>query len=279
MPPVDVVEVRPHLLAQLHRGRVCQSPDLFDHLRELGGVLRHPVRADHQHGHDQEDEDEELPAVDGENPSRFGPRRSAGALSWVLVGSSWQFARCLRAARSIRLGRLVAAMSAMNHSHGLSRQPAQGQRRGTTIAATHPECTGDSPEHGGHHGHREPVSHKGRDGPDADALRATAFGRNEWSPARLPQAGVQPVAGSGALGECRSGPARPVTQRRRFPHSWMNCLERTLMSGRPGHSLLQGQSGWMPPRDGPASRTGLTWSPEPPVPTRSPGGSATARGA
>src|SRR5674476_971266 len=67
--PVDVVEVRPHLLTQLHLGRVRQSPELFDQFGELGGVLRHPLWADHEYGDDQEDH--ELPAVDAEHVHRW----------------------------------------------------------------------------------------------------------------------------------------------------------------------------------------------------------------
>jgi hypothetical protein len=50
--PVDVAEVRPHLRTQLHVGRVRQSPELFDQFGKLGGVLRHPIRVDHEYGED-----------------------------------------------------------------------------------------------------------------------------------------------------------------------------------------------------------------------------------
>src|SRR5665811_1729771 len=81
--PVDVVELGPHLLAQLHLGCVCQTPDLLDHPGELRGVLRHPLRTDHEQGCD--DEDDELPAVDVEH---CGPRVCEVAVSWPLAESS-----------------------------------------------------------------------------------------------------------------------------------------------------------------------------------------------
>src|SRR5674476_407321 len=87
--PVDVIEVRPHLLAQLFLGRVRHAPDLPDQLGELAGVLRHPVGADHEDGDEQEND--ELRAVDVEHVWTRCSRSCDGvpvALSWPPAGSS-----------------------------------------------------------------------------------------------------------------------------------------------------------------------------------------------
>ena len=78
--PVDVVELRAHLLAQLRRGALGHARSLADQPGQLGGVLGQPLGPEHEHGdHGQE---HELPAVDVQRP-RSTPlhqpvRRSVG---------------------------------------------------------------------------------------------------------------------------------------------------------------------------------------------------------
>ena len=70
--PVDVLELRAHLLPELALGVVGHPTGVDDEAGELGRVLRQPVRAEQEDGED--DEDDELPPV-GQHQSSLAASR------------------------------------------------------------------------------------------------------------------------------------------------------------------------------------------------------------